>query len=164
MSGPSKSRTLVERFFSKIATAADGCWLWRGDVDAYGYGVLNIDGSPKKAHRVMWQIATGESPPDRMSVCHRCDQPRCVRPSHLFLGTHAENNADKTAKGRQAQGAAIYALRWRNGLAKMGRDGVLAIRSGYAAGASTKELADAHGLSRGVVWGIVSGRTYKEVV
>lgn len=91
----------VARFWSRV-DKTDGCWVWRGSTSGRGvrYGALRRNGVTKRAHRVAWEIASGATIPDGMLVCHRCDFGLCVRPSHLFLGTHQDNMRDAAAKGR----------------------------------------------------------------
>lgn len=81
----------------------DACWEWRGARSAAGYGNVVVRGKTVTAHRVAWETERGPIP-EGMQVCHRCDNPLCVRPDHLFLGTAADNMADRNAKGRQARG------------------------------------------------------------
>lgn len=89
----------VERFETKVARG-DGCWLWQGARLPKGYGKFSVArGRWELAHRVAWRLANG-SIPHGMQVLHRCDNPRCVRVEHLFLGTAAANTADMMAKGR----------------------------------------------------------------
>src|SRR5215831_16376814 len=91
----------AEYFWSRIDRTA-ACWLWPGPDYDYGRVYLAWDGQRPimgRAHRVAWMLTNG-SIPDALEVCHRCDIPRCVRPAHLFLGTHRENLRDARDKGR----------------------------------------------------------------
>ena len=88
----------VERFMSRVNTAGS-CWLWTGTKSVRGYGKLIVDGKQVQAHRYSYALVNGPITPDQI-VCHACDTPLCVRPSHLFLGDHADNVRDMLAKGR----------------------------------------------------------------
>lgn len=87
------------RFWSKVDQAEDGCWLWQGTLLRQGYGCIKIAGQMYKAHRLAYQYTHGPIP-QGLLICHKCDNPRCVRPDHLFLGTQKDNMADMSAKGR----------------------------------------------------------------
>lgn len=77
-----------------------GCWLWTGARTPQGYGTIRLAGKTVKAHRASWLAATGTMPSSRELVCHKCDNPSCINPTHLFLGDHRENRLDCVRKGR----------------------------------------------------------------
>lgn len=88
------------RFFSKIKwTTTAKCWEWNGHLNSRGYGLFRLKGKDVFAHRVSYLFEYGELPDD-MFVCHKCDNPKCIRPDHLFLGTQKDNMADCRSKGR----------------------------------------------------------------
>ena len=89
--------TLEQRFWIKVKKTRN-CWLWTGSTVLDGYGVIH-DGKNRGAHRVSWQIHHGPIP-NGMCVLHHCDNPPCVRPEHLFLGTKRDNALDSINKGR----------------------------------------------------------------
>jgi hypothetical protein len=91
--------SIRERFALRVQKLGDGCWEWQGYQDPVGYGRFRFRGTMWLAHRVSWVLANGEIP-DRLLVCHRCDNPPCVNPGHLFLGTTQDNALDKMSKGR----------------------------------------------------------------
>lgn len=96
-----------ERFAMKIEvkpTSDDPCWLWTDRPDKQGYGRFRFPRKNMAAHRVSFLIFNGPIP-DNMFVLHRCDNPLCVHPGHLFLGTQTDNMADKKAKGRNLIGS-----------------------------------------------------------
>lgn len=99
--GP-EPRPLTERFWRHVRKT-DDCWLWLGGP---GYGRLRTGGKGTPLvgpHRLAWELAYGPVP-DGLIVCHRCDNPRCVRPDHLFVGTHGDNARDRERKGRGRRG------------------------------------------------------------
>ncbi len=97
-------KAMKSRFLSKLIKEPSGCWLWSLSKDKDGYGRFALPGKKNiQAHRMAWLIAHGEIPAG-LEVMHTCDVPACCRPSHLKLGTHAENMADRDRKGRAAKG------------------------------------------------------------
>lgn len=92
------------RLLSKINfETSTGCWEWIGARLPQGYGLIKRkDGFQLRAHRVAYELVHGLIP-EGMFVCHRCDNPSCVRPSHLFVGSHVQNMADMVVKGRAAR-------------------------------------------------------------
>jgi hypothetical protein len=108
----STKKTDAERFWEKVERRPPFCWHWKASLARGGYGSFRFHGRAQQAHRVAWQLTHGAIPPG-FDVLHRCDTPGCVNPGHLFLGTHADNMADKVAKGRQAKGESITMRRRR---------------------------------------------------
>jgi hypothetical protein len=90
------------RFWAKV-NKTESCWLWMAKCSYKGYGYFWLDGRMQYAHRVVWTLVNG-SIPDKLHVLHTCDTPACVNPAHLFLGTNADNVADREAKGRTVRG------------------------------------------------------------
>lgn len=95
------TKDTIERFWSKVERSTDNgdCWEWRACRNRKGYGLFWESGVNRGAHRVAWEIASGPIPTG-LHVLHRCDNPSCVNPSHLFLGTNLDNVRDRGAKGR----------------------------------------------------------------
>jgi HNH endonuclease len=141
--------------WSRVEKTEDGCWNWTAGKGTRGYGHVRIRGKTRAAHRLSYELATGPIPCG-MFVCHRCDNPSCVNPEHLFLGTDADNMADKTAKGRQTKGASVNT-------AKLDAQVVQSIRESRAAGASYSQLAAKHGVSKQQIANIVLGRSWRHV-
>jgi hypothetical protein len=142
---------MFARFWSKVhRTDAKACWPYFGAGNGRGYGLFAIHGRVRiPAHRFAWLASRGEVSPDQ-EVCHRCDNPACVNPDHLFLGTHQDNHLDSIRKGRKRA--------W--GLQKLNAEQVYEIRAQVAAGALQKDVAKAYGVSRNNVCGIVHRKSW----
>lgn len=138
-------------FWSKVDKSGE-CWLWKGKHNDLGYGELCVAGKRIKAHRFAYQISRG-SIPDGIVVCHSCDNPPCVNPAHLWLGTHADNRRDALQKGRI-----------KETLPKLTETQVLAIRKHLADRTKTqRHLADEYGVSKAAVHQIQYRKTWKSV-
>ena len=152
-------RPLEARFWEKVRKT-DGCWEWAAGCSAAGYGVLGACGRRMfYAHRLSWEIHYGPIPRG-MHVLHRCDNPPCTNPTHLFIGTHTDNVRDMWEKGR----GRIFAMRGEaNGNAKLTAEGVKAIRSGDHAGLTQKEIGALYGVSADTVSSVVTRQTWRHV-
>lgn len=91
-----------ERIWPRVDRTGD-CWEWQGARQMTGYGMIDIHGRRKFVHRVVYELLHGPIPPG-LFICHHCDNPSCVRPEHLFLGTPADNMHDRDRKGRSYKG------------------------------------------------------------
>jgi hypothetical protein len=141
----------LERFWSKVDKEkstifynGERCWEWTRSVSKFGYGELQWGKDrTKRTHRISWIINCGEIPAG-MLVCHHCDNPPCVNPSHLFLGTHQDNATDKTVKGRHYNGdqSGVH-----NPQAKLNLDLVSEIRRRASLGETQRSIAKDLGMS-----------------
>jgi hypothetical protein len=98
-----KKFTPLERLMMQCSKRDDGCWEWTGSRDRKGYGHCMLRGYKTNAHRVSWIVRNGQIPPG-LFVLHKCDNPPCINPDHLFLGDVLANAKDMTSKSRQARG------------------------------------------------------------
>lgn len=146
--------------------APDDCWPWTGYRNEQGYGRVETQGKMYYAHRVIFELAnpgaiTWEAPKDKSHrgfLMHTCDNPKCCNPSHLRICTHAENMADKKAKGRAPDFRGALGPR-----AKLTEEQVIEIRRKKNAGVTKDALATEYGVSPSSISHICYGRTYQNV-
>lgn len=145
-------------FWSKVdVKGCDDCWEWLA-ANICGYGVFTSKQKNIRAHRFSWELKFGDIG-DGMCVLHKCDNPSCVNPKHLFLGTHKDNMRDMFSKNRRPS------VRGEDHPhAKLSEEDVREIRKLYSGGGySHSELGKRYGVSKGAISGILSGRNWKGV-
>lgn len=146
---------LEKRFWEKVKKT-NTCWLWLGFKDTNGYGKVMVreKGGAKLAHRISYELRYGELERKRL-VCHKCDNPSCVNPKHLFIGTHKDNSQDMVSKNRDCSGE-------RASYAKLNWDKVNEIRARYLKdNISQRELAKLFNVSQPQINAIVNVRSWK---
>lgn len=147
------SRPLAERFWEKVDRGSpDGCWLWRGSL-SNGYGQIHVPGKRAmvRTHRVSWELHHGAIPRG-LWVLHRCDNPPCVNPGHLFLGTRTDNIVDMAKKSRHRR-------------QKIGPQRAAEILREWQAGwwRTRTQIAEAEGVALGTISAILRNKTYRYV-
>lgn len=147
----SKNASIAERL-AKYTRNEGACLIWTGKRLPRGYGTLRVNGIMKYAHRLAWEEANGPISAG-MFVCHRCDNPSCCNPEHLFLGTHADNMADQQAKKRHGYGE-------RNGNAKLTEPQALEV---LVATESRRDLAGRFEVSESTIGHIQRGYSWRHL-
>ena len=148
----------VDRAGPLISEELGNCWVWIASVDTKGYGRLQIGTFAKQkialAHRLAWELSEGVRP--ARHVLHHCDNPRCVRRSHLYEGGHKENAADRVRRGRHLAGS-------RSPSAKLTDEQIREIRGLDWTRMSQVKVAKLYGVSHVAIWKIVNGKSYQDV-
>lgn len=150
------NRHQTKKFFEEkvLLGMPDGCHYWIGDRSYQGYGYIIIDQVRHKAHRVSYELYKGKT--DGFLVCHWCDNPTCVNPDHLFLGTYHDNTQDKCRKGRQVKGIQCS-------MAKLDAVGVQVIREARNSGFLVRDIACYFNVHRNTIGSILSERHWKHI-
>lgn len=146
------------RFWSKVDKSAgeDGCWEWAAFRDRFGYGKIRVQGRYTLSHRLSAAMAGLDV--EGLCVCHRCDNPACVNPAHLFAGTQADNVRDMLEKGRGSK-----AKGRDNGQSKLTEENVVEIKARLKAGESQRSIAKGFSVSQMTVCDINTGKHWKHV-
>ena len=145
-----------------VVNVTTGCWEWQGSK-RNGYGRITIgsrkDGTRRvaMAHRVSYELFKGEIP-DGMEICHKCDNPCCINPNHLFAGTRQDNIDDREQKGRNNPPKGEH-----NGRAKLTKSQIVEIRQKHQQGATLRGLGREYGVNKTTIADIVSGKHWVDV-
>lgn len=144
-------------FWSKVEKrGSEECWPWRAATTVSGYGQFTLRGTRVRANRVSMELVRGVALTPSEFVCHTCDNPRCVNPAHLVVGTHADNMRDMCSKGRQTHGVRHYR-------AKLDDAAVREIRRRLLLRHKLVDIAKDYGVDRMTITLIRNGRNWKHV-
>lgn len=152
----------IRKFWNKIrliGASDDDCWEWTRAMTQLGYGVVRMDGRNFFVHRIAFFLTHGPFP-NALKICHKCDNPKCCNPDHLFLGTQADNLHDMFRKDRRpaAKGVGTAAAKLNDAI-------VREIRERYAKGGVThRKLASEYGIAYSGIFGIVNRITWAHVI
>lgn len=156
---PLLSDGVIKSFLSKIQKTDGGCWLWVGHKNKDGYGRMGTNQWTALAHRLSFafhkQIEPGSS-----CVCHSCDNPSCVNPDHLWLGSIRDNNLDMDAKGRRRSRPRCGA---ENSNSKLKSEDVSDIKRRLNSGMGLTEIARQYGVTKQAIYSIREGKTWKSI-
>lgn len=155
------SASFAERIARRVdpGLSSDECWLWRGAIGGrkrrtgIGYGKFTVAGKQYDAHRVSYELHTGETIPKGFQIRHSCDMPLCVNPRHLSIGTNDDNVGDMVSRARQTLGE-------RNPQAILTEDDVRSIRTSQK---PVSELAEIYAVRAGTIYGVIARRSWKHV-
>lgn len=172
LSVASLKKSLDERFWEKVVKTEGGCWNWTASTRHKGYGAFVYEKNgvvvQGRAHRYSWELHCGDIP-DGMFVLHRCDNPACVNPEHLFLGTNQDNVNDMMRKGRHGAGGSKCGSngKWKRGKdhwnCRIPDDTVVLIKNDRSLGMSCGLLSKKYGVAISHVYKICTGKIRKEV-
>lgn len=158
---------MTRKCFLRRVNKTKTCWIWVGGRDSDGYGIVRDNGKSRRAHRVAFELFKGVI--TKPLVCHTCDNPWCVRPAHLFVGTHSDNQLDMGRKGRHRLQTHPEEAVWRGGLgsrngrAKLTEADIPAIRQRLHAGEKQSDIANAFSVSQRVISLIFQRRAWMHV-
>ena len=144
---------LKATLFNRSRLAENGCWEWVGYFGSGGYGMMSRNGKNQRAHRISYEAYKGPIPKG-MVIRHTCDNPACINPDHLIVGSQKDNVADREARNRRVVNGE------RVGTSKLTEKDALDIR---ASGESLEALASRYGIDRSNVWLIRAGKSWRHI-
>lgn len=149
----------VARFWSNVRVTADAteCWLWLGRTGRGGYGIISWKGRNQRASRLSFELSNGPIPAGAL-VCHACDNPACVNPAHLHLGTSQSNILEKYGRGRADDRKGD-----RHPMARLRPTDVLEIRRAAGCGHTHQQIAERFGISRQYAGKIIRGENWSHI-
>lgn len=155
---PQMTQKQIDRFWGYVDKSKE-CWEWQACLNRQrrNYGIYGINGRNYQAHRISYSLSHGVDPAD-LQVCHKCDNPRCVNPDHLFLGTMADNMHDRDRKGRH-----IPPTGSRNGQTNLTEPMVLDIRERFKQGETQTAIGKSLGIDNSTVGYIVRRVTWQHI-
>jgi predicted DNA-binding protein YlxM (UPF0122 family) len=149
----------VNDIFGNIKVSAGLCLEWQGQKNSQGYGYVGYSGKTRRVNRLVYELVFGEIP-DGMFVCHTCDNPSCINPQHLFLGTPADNIQDMYNKNRQNDNKNMPSGE-RHHNSKLKNSDIPKIRRLLKSGRTQQNIADVFSVSQTTIYEIAAGRTWK---
>lgn len=156
--------TSVFERFVKFTRYENGCWIWTGARRTSGYGVFKLNGKAESAHRVSYKLFKGDIPPG-VFVCHTCDNPICVNPDHLFLGTASDNMMDAQSKGRLVIPEGI---RFKKGhipnFTTITKEQAVQVKLMIKKGMRNKDISEITGINYQTIVDIKRGKSFRNIV
>jgi len=161
---PEEKLERLKNSFEKNVIRQEGCWGWKGSIAKGGYPVMTCRKAcgPDRGHRASWVIHRGPIP-EKMFVCHACDNPICTNPDHLWLGTRKQNNDDKIEKGRQGKVMPPHKQGSENGSSKLNEDQVREIKYLISKGDSCYSIGKTYGVSKTTILRIKHGKNWSHI-
>lgn len=153
----------MDRFWEKVdVRGPDDCWEWTGSLNNKGYSQIRIGGGLSLGHRVSYEIHNGPIP-EGLHVLHSCDNPGCVNPVHLHLGTHQDNMREMVLRGRSNGGSKCDNSGEKHGGSKLGNDDIREIRRLRVDGISQRELSAVYGVAESTISQIVNRKRWRHI-
>lgn len=154
----------LKKSYDKHVIRKDGCWDWKGPKDKGGYPVMSCRAGigSDRGHRSSWVIHNGKIP-EKMFVCHKCDNPICTNPEHLWLGTHKENNDDKISKGRAKYKSPPIMKGSSNPSSRLSEEQITEIKLLIGKGLTSRDIGKQYGVSKTTILRIKTGETWKHI-